>query len=70
MAETAVYFHNHMSTALNNNRTLKFNLFIIVINLIFMILLWCIDWVGGLYASQIFMYFCIKSSIGTQSEVG
>ena len=31
--------------------------------------LWCIDWVGSLYANRIFMYFCIKSSIGTQGEV-
>ena len=30
----------------------------------FMFSLWCIDWVGSLYANQIFMYFCIKSSIG------
>ena len=45
------------------------SLFIIVINLIFMFSLWCIDWVGSLYANQIFMYFCIKSSIGTQGEV-
>ena len=45
-------------------------LFIIVINLIFMFSLWCIDWVGSLYANRIFMYFfCIKSSIGTQGEV-
>ena len=26
--------------------------------------LWCIDWVGSLYANRIFMYFCMKSSIG------
>ena len=45
------------------------SLFIIVINLIFMFLLWCIDWVGSLYANLIFMCFCIKSSIGTQGEV-
>ena len=30
---------------------------------------WCIDWVGSPYANQIFMHFCIKSSIGTQGEV-
>ena len=46
------------------------SLFIIVINLIFIFSLWCIDWVGSLYANRIFMYFCIKSSIGTQGEVG
>ena len=46
------------------------SLFIIVINLIFMFSLWCIDWVGSLYANRIFMYFCIKSSIGTHGEVG
>ena len=23
--------------------------------------LWCIDWVGSLYANRIFMYFCIAS---------
>ena len=40
------------------------SLFIIVINLIFMFSLWCIDWVGSLYANRIFMYFCMKSSIG------
>ena len=45
------------------------SLFIIVINLIFTFSLWCIDWVGSLYANRIFMYFCIKSSIGTQGEV-
>ena len=31
--------------------------------------LWCIDWVGSLYANRIFMYLCIKSSIGTQGEL-
>ena len=45
-------------------------LFIIVINLNFMFSLWCIDWVGNLYANRSFMYFCIKSCIRTQSEVG
>ena len=45
------------------------SLFIIVINLIFVFSLWCIDWVGSLYANRIFMCFCIKSSIGTQGEV-
>ena len=25
--------------------------------------LWCIDWVGSLYANRIFMCFCIKSSM-------
>ena len=34
----------------------------------YMFSLWCIDWVGSLYANRIFMYFCIKSSIGTQGE--
>ena len=38
------------------------SLFIIVINLIFMFSFWCIDWVRGLYANRMFMYFCIKSS--------
>ena len=46
------------------------SLFIIVIGLIFMFSLWCIDWVGSLCASRVFMYFCIKSSIGTQGGVG
>ena len=32
--------------------------------------LYCTDWVRSLYANSIFMYFCIKSSIGTQGEVG
>ena len=32
--------------------------------------LWCIDWVGSLYANRIFMCFCIKSSVGTQDGVG
>ena len=41
----------------------------VLINLIFMFSLWCIDWIGSLYANRIFMYFCIKSSIGTQGEV-
>ena len=45
------------------------SLFIIVINLIFIFSLWCIDWVGSLYANRILMCFCIKSSIGTQGEV-
>ena len=45
------------------------SLFIIVINLIFMFSLWCIDWVGSLYANRMFMYFCIKSSIGTQVKL-
>ena len=44
----------------------EYSLFIIMINLILMFSLWCIDWVGSLYANRIFMYFCIKSSIGTQ----
>ena len=35
-----------------------------------MLLLWCTDWVGSLYAIRIFMYFCIKGSIRTQDEVG
>ena len=45
------------------------SLFIIVINLIFMFSLWCTDWIESLYANRIFMYFYIKSSIGTQGEV-
>ena len=36
------------------------SLFIIVMNLIFMFSLWCIDWVGSLYANRIFMFFCIR----------
>ena len=44
------------------------SLFIIVINFIFMFSLWCIDWVGSLHANRLFMYFCIKSNIGTQGE--
>ena len=44
--------------------------FDILINLMFMFSLWCIDWAGSLYANRIFMHFCIKSSIGTQGEVG
>ena len=31
--------------------------------------LWCIYWVGSLYANRNFMYFCIKSSIGTQVKL-
>ena len=46
------------------------SLFIIVINLIFMFPLWCIDWVEALMRTDLFMYFCIKCSIGTQGEVG
>ena len=45
------------------------SLFIIVIGLIFMFSLWCIDWVGSRYENRFFMYFSIKSSIGTQGEV-
>ena len=45
------------------------SLFIIVITLIFMFSLWCIDWVGSLYANRIFMYFCIGSSIGTRVKL-
>ena len=32
---------------------------IIVMNLIFMFSLWCIDWVGSLYANRIFMFFSV-----------
>ena len=46
------------------------SLFIVVINLIFMFSLWCIDCLGSLYTNRNFIYFCIKSSIGTQGEVG
>ena len=46
------------------------SLFIIVINLIFMFSLWCIDRFGAFMRTDIFMYFCIKGSIGTQDEVG
>ena len=45
------------------------SLFIIVINLIFMFSFWCSDWLGSLYANQIFMYFCIKSSIGPRVKL-
>ena len=45
------------------------SLFIIVINLVFMFSLWCIDWVGSLYANRIFIYFCIKSSIGPRVKL-
>ena len=31
--------------------------------------LWCVDWVGSLYANRIFMYFCIKNSIGTRVKL-
>ena len=34
-----------------------------MINLIFMFSLWCMDWVGSLYANRIFMYFCFKSRV-------
>ena len=37
--------------------------------LIFMFSLWCIDWFGSIYANRILMYFCIKSSIGTQDKL-
>ena len=48
------------------------SLFIIVINLIFMLSLWYIDidWVGSLYANRTFMHICTKSSIGSRGEVG
>ena len=45
------------------------SLVIKVINLIFMFSLWCIDWVRRLYANRVFMYFCIKSCIGTQVKL-
>ena len=45
------------------------SLFIIVINLIFLFSLWCIDWVGSLYANRNFMYFCIKSSMGPKVKL-
>ena len=45
------------------------SLFIIEINYDFMFLLLCTDCVGSLYANRIFVYFCIKSSVGTQGEV-
>ena len=41
-----------------------------MINLIFIFSLGCNDCVESLYANQSFMYFCIKSSIETQGEVG
>ena len=41
-----------------------------MIGLVFVFSLWCIDWVGGLYANRVFMYFCIKSVIGTRDGVG
>ena len=50
-----------------SNFVVNINLIII---LIFMFSLLCIDWVGSLYANQIFICLCIKSSIGTQGEIG
>ena len=46
------------------------SLVIIVINLVFMFSLLCVDWVGGLYAGQVFVCFCVESSVGAQGEVG
>ena len=45
------------------------SLFIIVINLIFMFSLWCVGWVGGLYAGRGFVCLCIQSSVGTRGGV-
>ena len=45
------------------------SLFIVTLNLICNFSLWCIDRLGSLYANRIFMYFRIKSCIGTQSDV-
>ena len=45
------------------------SLFIIVINLIFMFSLWCIDWVGSLYATRIFMCFCIRVRVASGPRV-
>ena len=63
-------FHRRHSASLAYSRISHeySSLFIIVINFYFMFSLWCIDWVD-LYANRICMYFCIKSSIGTQGEV-
>ena len=55
---------------LMQNLNVYSSLFIIVMNVIFMFSLWCIDWVGSLYANRFFMLFFIKSYIGTQGEVG
>ena len=48
----------------------EYSSLLIVINLIFMFSLWCVGWVGGLCANRVFVCFRIKSSIGTQGEVG
>ena len=45
------------------------SLFIIVINLIFMFSLWCIDWVGSLYANRIFMYSELRVASGPRVKL-
>ena len=57
--EKFMWFNYWFSFTLANSRISHEypSLFIIVINLIFMFSLWCIGWVGSLYANQFFMYF-------------
>ena len=62
------WFNYRVSFTLSHSRISHeyLSLFIIMMNLIFIFSLWCIDWVGSLYVNRIFMFFCIKSYIGTQ----
>ena len=45
------------------------SLFIIVINLIFMFSLWCIDWVGCLYANRILCIFVLRVASGPRVKL-
>ena len=42
------------------------SLFVMVIDLIFVLSLWCIIWVGGLCASRVFVCFCVGSCVGAR----
>ena len=45
------------------------SLFIIVINLIFMFSLWCIDWVGSLYANRILCISVLRVASGPRVKL-
>ena len=36
----------------------------------FMFSLWCVDWVGGLFANRVFVYFCSGGGVGAWGGVG
>ena len=46
------------------------SLFVVVVDLIFVFLLWCVGWVGGLCAGRVFVYFCVGSGGGARGGGG